>query len=164
MENQNNQNITPPQPIAPVPNPVATNTQETAVQSPQMATDFNNFKNTIDNLRQNWKEKFNNLSPRSRMLVIIASIVFAIIFILFLLLLLIGPKKKTVPVLTPSPTPVSVTPAPNIILNASRYATDSGVLKIESDLNGFQSQLNSSDVKQSDLNLPNVDFNINFNQ
>jgi hypothetical protein len=77
--------------------------------------------------------------------------------------MLFGKRTKT-PTLTPTPTPISASPTPQIILNASRYATDSGVLKIESDLNNIQKQLDQTDVKQSDLKIPDMDFNINFNK
>ncbi|CAN5336537.1 hypothetical protein BH10PAT1_BH10PAT1_0630 [soil metagenome] len=114
--------------------------------------------NPIDQL----KTKFNSLPKNSKMIAMLVAVLFSIIFILFLLVLLFG-KKQNTPVVIKTPDPILVTPAPNIILNASRYATDSGVLKIEEDLNGFQKQLNSSDVKQSDLNQPNLNFDINFN-
>lgn len=110
------------------------------------------------------KAKFNALPKNTRMMVMLAGILFLVLFILLLLSVLFGGKKQAkLPVLTPTPGPVSVTPGPNVIFGASRYATDSGVLKIESDLNGFAQQLNSTDVRQSDLTPPNIDFNINFN-
>ena len=110
------------------------------------------------------KEKFDSMPKNTRIMVTIVGVLFLILIILALLSALFGKKQTGVVVITPSPSPISVTPIPNVILNASRYATDSGVLKIESDLNGFQKQLDSSDVKQSDLSLPNIDYNINFNQ
>lgn len=110
------------------------------------------------------KAKFDALPRNTKTMVTVAGILFLILLILLLLSLLFGGKKKVTPILTPTPAPVSVTPGPNFIFGASRYATDSGVLKIESDLNGFAKQLNSTDVKQTDLALPNMDFNINFNQ
>jgi hypothetical protein len=107
------------------------------------------------------QDKLHNLSPRNKTLVLVILILFAIIFILLLLTLIFG-KKQTVVTVIPSPTPVSVSPTPSIILNASRYATDSGVLKLEENFNKIQGQLQGTDVRQSDLNLPDLDFNINF--
>jgi hypothetical protein len=109
------------------------------------------------------KEKFNSLPKNKKITVVAIAVMFSLIFLLLILTSLLG-KKQIAIIATPSPSPISVTPIPNVILNASRYATDSAVLKIESDLNGIQKQLDSSDVKQSDLSLPNMDFNINFNQ
>ncbi len=113
----------------------------------------------IDNL----KTKFNAMPKTTKILVIVMAALFLIILLLSILVAMFG-KKQTIVIATPSPSPVSVTPGPNVILNASRYATDSGVLKIESDLNDIQKQLETTDVKQTDLNLPNLDYNINFNQ
>src|SRR5258708_35118193 len=109
------------------------------------------------------KEAINNLPPAQRKMAVIAAILFGVVFILLLLSLLFGKKPRT-PVLLPTPTPISVSPTPEIILNASKYATDAGVLKIEADLKNIQNQLNSTDIRQSDLSLPNLDYNINFNQ
>ncbi len=131
------------------------NTQGLINQTPTSARD--KTKVFIDNL----KLKFNALPKNTRILVVFIVALFFIIFALSILVALFG-KKQNRPVLLPSPSPISVTPAPNVILNASRYATDSGVLKIEDDLKNFQKQLDTSDVKQTDLSAPNLDFNINF--
>jgi hypothetical protein len=146
MENQN-------QPII-VPNPTA---------EPQMAVDAKNFKNKLKTFNKDIKTKFDSLPKQKQTLVIVAAVLISILIILLLLVALFG-KKQTAIVATPSPSPVAITPAPAVILNASKYATDSGVLKIESDLNGFQKQLESANVKQTDLITPNMDFNINFNK
>ena len=112
---------------------------------------------------ENLKTKFNALPKNTRTMVVVAGVLFGIIFILLILSILFGKKKNTAPVSTPTPAVVSVTPGP-VVITESRYATDSGVLKIESDLNGFAAQLNSTNVKQTDLNVPNLDFNISFGQ
>lgn len=109
------------------------------------------------------KAKFNSYSRNTRVLIVLALGLLVILILLTILTILFG-RKKTIVLATPSPSSAAVSPAPNIVLNASKYATDSGVLKIESDLNEFQKQLDASDVKQTDLTLPNLDFNINFNQ
>ncbi len=129
----------------------------------QVAVDAQNFKKKLKTLSADLKIKFNNLSKNSKILVVTIAVIFLIILVLSVLVALFG-KRQRLPVLTASPTPIAVTPPPNIILNASRYATDSGVLKIESNLNEIQKQLEASDVKQSNLSVPNLDFNINFNK
>ena len=108
-------------------------------------------------------EMYNSLPKITKLMVKIAIGLFGIMFIVMILAALFS-KKSSVIIATPTPSPISATPGPQVILNASRYATDSGVLKIESDLNNFQKQLETTDIKQTDLNLPNMDFNINFNQ
>lgn len=158
MENQNptQQNVVPEgtsvqPPISPAP---AEETHEAPINSPLDRIKF---------LLQNLKIKFDNANKQTKIIVIVVAVLFGIILLLSILVALFG-KKQHVPILLPTPTPISASPAPNVILNASRYATDSGVLKIESDLNNFQKQLDTTDVKQSDLSVPNLDFNINFNQ
>lgn len=107
--------------------------------------------------------KFNSYSKNTKILIIALVVTFFSLFLLTIVSSLF--VKKTVPPLpTPTPVPPSVSPEPNVVLNASRYATDSGVLKMESDFNDFQKQLDASDVKQTDLSIPNLDFNINFNK
>lgn len=152
-----NPNPVPAQPVNPtvVPNPAPQNPPV-----PQVEVDAKNFKNKIKEL----KIKYDNLPKNSKLLITVGAVVFIIIFILLILVAAFAPKRGKTPVLTASPTPVAVTPAPEIILNASKYATDSGVLKIESDLNDFQKQLEGTDVRQSDLSVPNMDFNVNFNK
>lgn len=109
------------------------------------------------------KAKFSSLPKNTRIIVVAIAALFLIILLLSVLVSLFGKGRGTI-LATPSPSPISESPIPNVILNASRYATDSGVLKIESDLQDLGKQLDASDVKQSSLKLPNLDFNINFNQ
>ncbi len=146
MENQ-----TPQQPVPTQPVPVQA--------QPQVPPTPNKFNLNIENIKQ----KFAALPKNTRTMLTVVAVMFLIIFVLFILVSLFG-KRSTGVVSTPTPQPISVSPAPQVILNASRYATDSGVLKIESELKNIQNQLNVSDVKQTDLNLPTLDFDINFNQ
>lgn len=157
MDN-NNTNVTNATPVAPTPNAVS-GSQVTSQVSQPVSTPPVMKQTPIEKI----KNKFNSLPKNTKILVIVVVGVFLIIFLLSVFVGLFG-RKKVIPVATPSPTPIAETPIPNVILNASRYATDSGVLKIESDLQGFSKQLDGSDVKLSDLTLPNLDFNINFNQ
>lgn len=113
--------------------------------------------------KQKLKEKLGSLPKQTKIMIYVGLVVFFILFSLVVLAALFG-KKPTSFIATPTPSPISATPGPDVILNASRYATDSGVLKIESDLNNFQKQLETTDIKQTDLNQPNMDFNIKFDQ
>ncbi len=137
--------------------PIQQPVQQPTVPQPSMP-----LKTKLQNLKANLIIKFNALSKNTKMLVIVMAVLFLIIFLLSILVALFG-KKQTVIVATPTPAPLSVSPTPEVILNASRYATDSGVLKIETDLRGFQNDLNSKDVRQTDLTPPTLDFNITFN-
>lgn|SRR5579859_3053402 len=140
------QNQIPPTPVEKIP--------QTPSAVPQERLKF---------LAQNLKIKFDAASKQTKLIIIVVGVLFSIILLLSILVALFG-KKQHVPILQPTPTLISASPAPNVILNASRYATDSGVLKIESDLNNFQKQLDTTDVRQTDLSVPNLDFNINFTQ
>jgi hypothetical protein len=130
---------------------------------PQMAVDAKNFKNKLKTLNKDIKTKFESLPKQKQTLVIAGGILISILIVLLLLVALFG-KKPTAVVITPTPSPLSVTPGPAVTLNASKYATDSGVLSIEGDLNNFRKQLDTEDVKHTDLITPNMDFNINFNK
>lgn len=148
---QNQQNVSLPQQQS------ATNVQvQTQTSGVPAKVDV---KNKIGNL----KEKFNSYSKNTRILIVVIAVMFVVIILLSIMVMLFG-KKSVLPTATPTPSPVTASPAPNVILNASRYATDSGVLKIESDLQAIQKQLDGSDVKETDLSIPNLDFNINFNK
>lgn len=148
------ENPIPQQPVPTQPQPVP----PVQVQ-PQVPSTPNKFNLNIENIKQS----FAALPKNTRTMLTVVAILFLIIFVLLILVSLFG-KRKTAVVSTPTPQPVSLSPTPQVILNASRYATDSGVLKIESELKNIQNQLNAGDVKQTDLNLPSLDFDINFNQ
>lgn len=152
------ENIVPPTspvqgPTQPVPQPQAAPQQQVAPQTTQ---------NKIPVVVENLKSKFIALPKNTKMLVTIVAGLFLVILLLSVLVMLFGKRTKT-PTLAPTPTPISASPTPQVILNASKYATDSGVLKIETDLNNIQKQLDQTDVKQSDLKIPDMDFNIKFN-
>ncbi len=65
----------------------------------------------------------------------------------------------------PTPTPVTLAPTPTPpeeIKNPSRYATDSGVLKIQSDIEALDKDLNSVDLKENFLRPPAIQFDESF--
>lgn len=148
------ENIVPPTPVQGPAQPVSQ-------PAPQQPTAPQPLQKKVPVVVENLKTKFMALPKNIKMMVIIVAGLFLVILLLLVLVMLFGKRTKT-PTLTPTPTPISASPTPQVILNASRYATDSGVLKIESDLNSIQKQLDQTDVKQSDLKIPDMDFNINF--
>lgn len=84
-------------------------------------------------------------------------------FIVFVILLVLGiifrdKIQNIVPLPSPTPTatPVVATPTP------SRYATDSGVLKIEADINTLDGELSGVDLEESNIKPRPLDFDINF--
>ena len=61
----------------------------------------------------------------------------------------------------PSPTP---TPFEEKIASPSAYATDSAVLKVESELKSIDEKLQSTDLKEAGLNPPVLDMDVNFKE
>lgn len=84
--------------------------------------------------------------------------------LLFLITLSVFFPKATPPVLPPaSPTPTP-TPLEERITSPSAYATDSAILKIESDLKTLDQNLQATDLKEAALNPPVLDMQINFDE
>lgn len=61
----------------------------------------------------------------------------------------------------PSPSPA---PSEEEIINPSAYATDSGVLEIENKLKEINQDLDKTDLKETDLNPPVLDMEVNFEE
>lgn len=90
-----------------------------------------------------------------------------IIFIIFITIMIVGmvmfgglpnPTEILEPevTLTPIPTPVE------IIEQKSPYADDPGVLEIIEDLENYEKELNSTNIREDILRVPNVDWEVNF--
>lgn len=61
----------------------------------------------------------------------------------------------------PSPSP---SPFEEEIINPSAYATDSAVLEIEKRLREIDQDLGKTDLKETSLNLPVLDMEVNFEE
>lgn len=95
-------------------------------------------------------------------------IVFVFIFGAFLLLLLalvifmsFNQKSISLPVEN-KPTPTPITKIKEEITTPSLYATDAAVLKIEEEIKALDKNLQEADLKESSLNPPNLDWQIEF--
>jgi hypothetical protein len=99
-----------------------------------------------------------NLTPY---LIIGGTVAFLIIIIVGLIIgltLLPKPvKKDATPVIPPAP----LQEAP-IIKSPSRFASDSGLLKIESDLKSIRTKIDTTDLFDAQISPPNLDLNINI--
>lgn len=72
-------------------------------------------------------------------------------------------KRMKKAVATPIPAVTTPSPTPSEeIKNPSRYATDSAVLKIQSDIEALDKDLNSVDLKENFLRPPAVQFDESF--
>lgn len=160
MDNQNTGNVNPPQeqavgqtPPPPKPSPLAN-----IKQGFQKAKDSQLLKQA--------SSKFEAFPPQQQRLLKIAGgiLLFAIVA------LILGSVVKSVrfskPVSTPVPTPNVQTPLPTPqgIGNPSIYATDSGVLKIESDIKVLENKLSGTDLDENNLKPPDINFYVNFTQ
>lgn len=93
-------------------------------------------------------------------------LVFAVLFIIVIVTTIassIATKKRQdsekPPVLPPTPTPI-----PFQSFKPSIYADDPEVLKIEEELNILDREISTTVIKETTLNPPVVDFDINFKQ
>ncbi len=150
-----NQNTTPVPPSAPIVPPVK---PKLTLALPQ------GVKNIASDKLVVVKQKLNGLDPKRKKIVIGIGVLFAVIFLLLLLNIVAAMfRRPSAP--APSPTPVNTnqgSPNPIIITNPSRYATDEGVLKIESNLNEIEKSLNAINPQHPEIAVPDLDYNIKF--
>ena len=143
------------QPVSPTPVPAST-------PSPEVKQEVVEPKVIRGN---RLKALWDSFTPGRKKLITIIGIIFiAIIVLLYISSLIVNknglPKSQVN--LKPSPSGVSVTPVPEVIVNPSKYATDSGVLAIEADLKKAESDLNIVEINEIKLTPPNLYFDINF--
>lgn len=107
-----------------------------------------------------------NLPPKTnnyKFLIIGIVAAFVLLLSLGLAVVFIARQVRTT---SPTPTPSFETPQPasfeEEIKNPSRYATDSGVLKTQADLNALDKDLNSVDLNENSLRPPDVQFDESF--
>lgn len=114
------------------------------------------------------KNYWEKVPPQFKKVFKVAGIVFGF-FILLLIVFSIAAgtgKRRTAIVNNPvsSEAPQEASLNGEKILNPSRYATDSVVLKIEDDLKSVEKELNDLEVNEVYLLPPNLDFDINFGE
>lgn len=86
------------------------------------------------------------------------------LFILLLFLTIFLPqilKSTQPPEPSPSPTP-EPTPGEEETASPSAYATDSAILQIETAIGGLEEELKSTDLKETGLNPPVLDMEVEF--
>lgn len=111
----------------------------------------------------------NKFPPQQQRLIKIMIVVLMVaILALLLSAVLGGARKRSTPAPTPTPTATpSLEPIPTpreTIGTPSRYATDSGVLKIEGDGKAIDDQLKSVDLGDPNLRAPDLNYDISFSQ
>lgn len=110
--------------------------------------------------------KFDAFPSQQKRLLKIAGGVFVFTIIILILGSIVKSLKFSKPVSTPTPTPKLGTPLPTPqgIGIPSVYATDSGVLKIESDVKVLENKLGGTDLDESNLKPPDINFYVRFTQ
>ena len=123
---------------------------------------INLLQPAINKLKSVWMK----IPEKLRKVLRIAGVVFAVLLFLMIILSIVLKSREKVPVEV-KPTPIaSFEPLPSgeIITNPSRYATDSGVIKIEEDLRNLEKELDNLQVNEVNLLPPRLDFDINFDK
>jgi hypothetical protein len=118
---------------------------------------------TITAMKTYWEK----VPPRFRKVLKVAGITLGLLFFLLIIFSVVAgiSKKRTTVVknVVPSMVPRVATSSPEEkILNPSRYATDSAILKIEEDLKSVEKELNDLEINEVNLLPPRLDFEINF--
>lgn len=101
------------------------------------------------------------LSERNKKIILAGTGV--LFFLLLLALVIIGQTGKTqprrkIPIVTPPYFVVTSTPSPQ----PTKWASDSGVLKIKKDLTDLGKNLTDIDLSEPMLGLPNIDLRVTF--
>lgn len=122
--------------------------------------------NSLQPVFNKFRDVWLKIPERLRKILRIMGIVFAVLLVLMIILSIVLKLKSKVPVEV-KPTPAAsfeLLPSGEVITNPSRYATDSGVLKIEEDLRNLEKELDNLQVNETNLLPPRLDFDINFNK
>ncbi|MFH1971136.1 MAG: hypothetical protein ABIJ05_02000 [Patescibacteria group bacterium] len=103
-----------------------------------------------------------NLNPALRKVIMITGFIFGLLLlvaIIFSISTKRGRRVKSTP--TPSSN-IEQSPLPEIIINPSRYATDSAVLTVEENLKSIEKEIGSTLINDLKLAPPNLLWDINF--
>jgi hypothetical protein len=94
----------------------------------------------------------------------LATAILLFLLLLLLLVLLVLSQKPPKPVSLPIPPTPTPTPFEEKIASPSAYATDSAILKIEQDLKTLDQDLQLTDLKETSLNPPALDWEVEFEE
>lgn len=119
----------------------------------------------INNILEKIKSLWLELPEKLKKIIRIVALIFGVmIFLLIIFSIIIKFASRTPkPISLPSPS-FEPSPTGEIIDNPSRWATDSGVIKISEDLSTIEKALGTMQVNETDLLPPKLDFDINFSQ
>ncbi len=112
----------------------------------------------IDPLKKTWAEIKTSPKFKKFAILFVAGWIVVLILLILLSLVLRANRNRVTP---PLPTPISIDNSPSPepqIQNPSKYATDAAVLEIEKNINDLDKSLGSTNLRESDLQIPNLHF------
>ncbi len=104
------------------------------------------------------KQKIISIDPRKKKIALIAVFLAAGTIVLIMLGSFLIPKQVAVPLPTFSPAPTQT----DEITGPSEYSEDPEVLRIKDAIVEFDNKAKSTVIREDDLRLPTVDWNITF--
>lgn len=121
------------------------------------------IRDRLNLLKTKLQSRWQVVPARNRKIILIVVGVFIFLFLLLVILgVLTNMQRRNGQTDMPTPTPAQTTPVEEDIVNPSRYATDAAILKIEGDIEVLDKRMGEEKVRQEDLNLPQLDFEVSF--
>ncbi|MBU2035989.1 hypothetical protein KKC36_00875, partial [Patescibacteria group bacterium] len=157
---QNNETANSTEQINPVSEPVV-NSQQPSIEVPvpNQTVNEEKKKNKYVTLAANLWMKLN---PALRKVIMITGFIFGLLLLLAIVFS-VSPKTGNKVQSTPKPNiTVEKSPLPEIIINPSRYATDSAVLAVEEDLKTIEKEIGSTVINDLKLAPPNLLWDVSF--
>jgi len=121
-----------------------------------------NFETQIPSFEKKppfWERPLNKLKSLNRKYLLIGVGVSVLLVIVLFLMFSSYRIQQFNLIAPPEPTP---TPFEEVIINPSAYATDSAILETESKLKEIEKTLGQTDLKETGLNPPILDMEVNF--
>jgi hypothetical protein len=122
----------------------------------------NKSKLNFDKYTKVFKDTWLKLNPQIRKVITVTGFIFGILILLAIVFSIStrpGGRAKA----TPTPMPNSEqSPLPEIIINPSKYATDSAVLLVEENIKKIEKEIGETVINDLKLSQPNLLWDINF--
>ena len=106
------------------------------------------------------KPKINLTDKQKKIIAAVAGLLFFLLLMLLVVVSQGGQKlvKRNIPIVTPPYFVVTATPPPQ----PTKWASDSGILKVKKDLTDLGKNLTDIDLSEPMLGLPNIDLRVTF--
>jgi len=157
---QNNETANSTEQINPVSEPVV-NSQQPSIEVPVSNQTVNERKKKnkyLTSATNLWMR----LNPALRKVVLITGFIFSLLLLIAIVFSLSSKTNSKVKSTLKPNAVVEKSPLPEIVINASRYATDSAVLAVEEGLKVIEGKIGSTAINDLKLAPPNLFWDINF--